>query len=222
MKRIVVPTLILVVGAILGASLTLIYFGFRSVGVVSPTNNPPNTQAAVVPFTWDTAPQKTLRGEIIALTGDVTWQSRTATAPSTVRLPQTLQQGESLFSGNDGQTKISFPNFAGITLNSQTQLNIIQTLPSDLVFSQFGGSAAYSASSSSPLTVRTGNLLVRLEKGIMSIKINDLKHTITVSVSSGSAQAAFNDWYLQTHLQSLSPGSTYLYNISRRQASLLP
>ncbi len=215
-KKLLPDIAVIFLSVILGGSFTLIYFGWRT------TAPPPSRQATSLPqplpaFSWAAAPSQTLTGQVLAVSGDFTWQSRTATAPAAFLTPPVLQQGDSLFAGASGSALISFPPAAGLAVYPKTRLNIIQTLPSDLVFEQLGGRVDYSASSSSPLSVRAAHLLVRLTAGSLSVAFNTPSNRITVTVSTGSATLAFNDLNLQTQVATLSARRSYLYNDATRR-----
>src|SRR5437763_1209366 len=60
-------------------------------------------------FSLENAPTKSLRGTIQTLTGEVEWQSRTATTPAALTTIATIQQAERLVTKDTGNVVVAFP-----------------------------------------------------------------------------------------------------------------
>ncbi|MBI3888149.1 hypothetical protein HY310_03735 [Candidatus Microgenomates bacterium] len=135
-------------------------------------------------FSIENAPINSLRGYVATLSGRVNWLSRVATEPALLNT-NILQQGDTLITSDSARLKISFKD-TNISLEPKTEVEIIQTLPDQLVFNQKSGEATYSGE----LSVRSLRLLSKIS-GTVSIKIkNDL---IYLNIVEGKAIAAFND-----------------------------
>ena len=199
----------------------LIYFFLKSKSAadtffLSPLPQSPLSTSA---FSLQNSPSQSLKGQITSLTGEIHWQSRTASAAAKITSPVTVQQGEILTTGPQSKLSLSFPDTALLNFSPETAIEIIQTLPANLVFRQTQGEAEYLRLNSSPQAIRVKNLLVQND-GQTTISLHPSKPTVTVSVGSGSAQIAFNDPQLVTQLVSLPSGQTYLFNTDTRQGAL--
>lgn len=212
--------LIVILCLVFGFSLTTLYFVYQN----SPTtiSSPKTTQtqeSAPIPFSWTNPPSASLRGQIEAISGEVTWQSRTATTAAALVLPHELLQGETLITTASGKIKATFPEVVTFTQDAATQLDIIQTLPSEIVFSQLGGLVDYQTLGDLPVSVRINPLLIRLGSGQMQVAVS--ASFITVKVSSGSAELAFNDFNYQITKLSIDSGHEYQFRPATRRGRLL-
>lgn len=143
-------------------------------------------------FSLEDAPSTSLHGDITLLSGEVKWQSRTATESSIITLKQKVQQGESLETGKTGKVSVAFPGML-FQLSPTTKLTIIQALPTSMVVEQPSGEIEYQASSSAVLGIRTSPILLESHGGNFSVAIDDGDGTVTISVTSGGVTAAYND-----------------------------
>ena len=84
-------------------------------------------------FSLSEAPADSLRATITRLSGEVTWESRTASSASPLTAPRILQQGEILTTGQSGTASLTLADTCSITLSPDTELNLIQTLPANIV-----------------------------------------------------------------------------------------
>lgn len=165
-----------------------------------------NTEPEAFSFSLDTAPPASLKGNITNMTGEVSWQSRTATEASIINSPQIIQQGEEL--DTKDKATVVFANVAEINL-SNAQVYFAQTLPVDLVLQQKTGTVDYKKLGNSPVSVRVLHALVEI-LGDTTIKINDDIVTI-----SGKSQIAFNN--LQNVSQVRQVAKSFVFNDSTRR-----
>lgn len=103
-----------------------------------------------------------------------------------------LQQGEKLVASDSGNITITFSDTSEVNLHPKTIVEIVQTLPINLVFNQLNGDAEYLAKDHQ-FTVRMLNLLVSFSQAKVSLAFDDKTGKITLAVISGGAVAAYND-----------------------------
>jgi len=162
-------------------------------------------------FSLDTPPSQSLQGAITALSGEVVWQSRTATEPAKITKLRQVRQGEEIKTLDTGQTTIVFSDIADITVYPKTDINIIQTLPSNILIGQNNGAADYKKLDGNPLTIRSQNLLIKINQGEIMISVDENKPYITVNVITGSVSVAYNDINFITKLIAVSSGENILF-----------
>lgn len=165
-----------------------------------------------IPFAVETAPAKSLRAEIVAMNGDVYWESRIATSPALLKEPMRLQQGESLETEEDASLKIVLPEFAEILVAENAKFSLIQTLPSQLVFGQNAGVIVYTNSATSAISVRSLELLLVQEKGRMTVAVSEDDQTVSITVTEGNVSVAFNDLENKVSNIVLVEGQRYLFD----------
>jgi len=210
--------LLVIFGAGFGA--VYIFFGKQKpevVPTISPvTTNSPNLFSN---FSLEDAPSESLRGQITEMKGNVDWQGRTATEAAALSAPITIQQGENLITEAGGSLTLVFQNAATINFSEKTEIDVIQTLPADMVFSQVSGVAGYSKTGSYPVDIRTSALLTELT-GNATVSRNPVKPVVTVSVKSGSAVVAYNDLKYISHEVIVNAGKTFTFNYGTRKGAL--
>lgn len=109
------------------------------------------------------APKMSLKARITNFSGEVNWKSRIGDDFEKVISPSlSLQQGESLKTGIDGEITINFDQVSEIILGNSSSIDIVQTIPNDLVFSQYDGKIEYKKLSSIPVSVRAKRLLIEV------------------------------------------------------------
>lgn len=168
-------------------------------------------------FSLVNAPSESLRGNITYMTGDTKWESRIATEAAVITKPVTVQQGESLETGIDGEINLTFDKAAWIYMAPDTSLGVVQTLPADLVFSQNNGSVEYKKLAALPLTVRVLHLLIE-NGGDIKVSIDKDLPVITTEIVSGSATFAYNDINNTSQVLTLKTGQKFVFNDDTRQA----
>jgi hypothetical protein len=171
-------------------------------------------------FNIATAPKETLKGTIVSLTGSVKWESRIATAPAQLTKTISIQQGESVLTENDGAVTINFSDAGLVNISAKSQVDIIQTLPTNIVFNQKKGSVTYQKTSQIPLAIRSLHLLTMIDNGQIRLIIDEENSTILVTVISGQATIAFNDLQYLSHIINLNKGQEYLFDDINHEGSV--
>lgn len=178
----------------------------------SVTLNPSPTLA----FSLENAPSGTIKGAITKMEGDVSWQSRVATEAAIITAPITIQQGENLKTGSKSGILLNFQDAVSVDISENTEIDVIQTLPTNIVYSQPSGSAKYFKLGTFPVSVRTKYLLAAID-GDVTISYDQAKPAITLKISNGSATLAYNDKKYISHEVVLSKGQTYTFNYDTRK-----
>lgn len=171
-------------------------------------------------FSIVSAPSQSIRGIITKLSGDVLWQSRIATGDALlISRPQTIQQGEEIDTGASGTVVVEFPKLVTITESPRTAVEIIQTLPANIVFHQKDGNSIYDvATSSVPVTIRTFDMISNLSQGKYTVSVNKTTDEVTVTSSKGSATVAYTDLKNITKVIPISDGQTLMFNNDTKKA----
>jgi hypothetical protein len=177
---------------------------------------PQATNQITSAFSLENAPSESLRGTIATMAGEIDWTSRTATQAAQILSPIQVQQGEELSTGVKSSLSLDFPEACSVKFSQSTDIQIIQTLPSDLVFAQLTGSAEYTKSGSDPVSVRALNLLTEVG-GNTDISMGTARPTITLTVKSGSATVAYDDLKYISHEITIPAGHIYTFNSGTRR-----
>jgi hypothetical protein len=208
MKQALLFILSLIIGIVVVLVSTII-FPHQSKLLASPL---PQTH-----FSLEDAPTDSLRGTIATFSGEVQWQSRTATMPAALTVTRTLQQGEEVVTGDDGTLTLLFPTLLRIALKPNTSLSALQTIPNALVFAQQTGSATYTQLLTTPLSVRSRYLLIQQNAGTMTVMVDADTGDSTIAVLQGSVTVAYNDSANVSTVQTISEGNTFIFQGSNRQ-----
>lgn len=208
--------------------LFLVILSASSIMLLSPkiipqkliTSQASPTPAKIHPFSVEIAPNQSLRGTIATSSGTILWQSRIATEPAVLNRTIPLQQGEVLETKSDGRMTINFDKSVTLMLSKNTQLNLAQTLPTNLVFVQPRGTITYTKMTRSPISIKSLHILCNQVSGKMSVTVDDIGGTVTVDVASGSAKAAFNDTDAVTQVVAVNEGEQLVYDDETRTTTV--
>lgn len=170
-------------------------------------------------FSLENAPTESLKGKITAMTGEISWQGRIATEPAKLYSPVLIQQGEKLITGEKSNLSLVFPDACSIEFSERTEVDIIQTLPANIVFFQTSGTGEYIKTGSYPVSIRAMGLLVE-EDGDIVVSIDQEEPTVTLTLKSGKATAAFNNSEYISHEVMLVSGQIFTFNYDTRKGVL--
>jgi uncharacterized membrane protein YkgB len=213
-KNIIIFILSIIIGLIL---IIIGYFSFFSKDSQLIKPFLPKTM-----FSIENAPSQTLTGEVASISGNVSWLSRTANYAILINSAQKLQQGEEINTQNNGEAILNFSKVVNITVLPNTQVSFIQTLPANFVVEQKQGLATYEKNGEIPVSIRTLDLLINIEKGSCQVLVNKDTSDITVSVITGSVTVAFNDTNINTNIQTISEGKKYQFNNDTKNGIIRP
>jgi hypothetical protein len=163
-------------------------------------------------FSIANAPSKTKKGIITSLSGDVLWESRTATQPATLSNPREILQGEKLITQKSGDILLRFDEIGTIHIFPDSDLSIVQTLPTHNVFEQTYGTIAYTNTQNTSLSVRILHMLITATEATMTIEVKEETHEIIISMEKGNAKLAFNDINNTSTIVNLTQDDQYIYN----------
>lgn len=210
--------LFLVILAVVGGGVYLYKIKNKeSAVIISPLakDDAPKTSA----FSIENAPTESLRGKIATMSGEINWQGRIATEASKISSPMTIQQGEKLITKDVSTLSLVFADACSVEFSPDTEIEVVQTLPQNIVFSQANGTAEYIKTGSFPISVRAISLLVESD-GDMTVSIDPEKPIITLDLKSGKATAAYNDLKYVSHEVTLIAGQTFTFNDGTRKGVL--
>lgn len=170
-------------------------------------------------FSLDKAPSESLVGTISSMSGEIGYEARTATESAKINSPVSVQQGESLSTGSDGSLTLNFKDAANINIESDSGINIIQTLPADLVFQQTIGSVEYIKLWALPVSIRVGHLIVE-DAGDIKISFTKDSPVTTLIVVNGNATVAYNNINDVSRVVNVKTGQTLKFNEGNRRVVL--
>jgi hypothetical protein len=179
------------------------------------------TPLATSSFSLENAPSESMRATIVSLSGEVGWQSRIATQPARITEPIQIQQGEKILTKEDGLVKMVFTKKANIIINPNTEIDLIQTLPWNILVEQNTGIAEYMVMSGA-LNVRSHGILIQIKAGNASLSVSKNYQYITVDVEEGSIIAGYNDVNYVTQVVYAQAGEKLIYRTDTENASLIP
>ncbi len=168
-------------------------------------------------FSLDEAPSDSIRGNITNLSGDIWYQSRTATEPAQLTEGIPVQQGETWIASDAGKLTVNFNPALTLSLFPKTHVEIIQALPVNLVFKHDQGVGQYQVSGANPVTVRSLNLIANVNEGLFVIDTDPETGTIILSLKTGSAKIGYNSASFDSKVWSLEPGDVFTYNSNTRK-----
>ena len=206
----------------IGITSTILYFGKISLGdqkrfenIISPTVTP------ILTFSLDEAPSKSLVGVVFPVTGNVGIITRTATEAAKIDAKTEIKQGESIVVGTDSTAKLEFSGMLRADIDTDTQLDLIQTLPANIVISQNTGKVTYVKTSEIPLTVRIFRLIVDFTQASIEIEVDAKLNTTRVSILEGDATLAYNNLSGVVVKKQLASGEVFLFSNLTRSGRVL-
>lgn len=170
-------------------------------------------------FSLDKAPSNSLVGVITSMSGEVLYESRMATESAIITKSQEIQQGEGVTTGDGGKLTINLKDAVEINLEGNSGVNIIQTLPANLVFKQTLGSVYYKKLGIYTVSIRVGHLLIE-NKGEIKISFTKNSPITTVTVINGSATIAYNNLNNTSKVVNLEEGQNLQFNEGNRKVVL--
>lgn len=174
-------------------------------------------------FSLEKAPGESIKGNITSLSGNVGWQSRTATETAQITSLQAVQQGEAVETKDNGKMTLQFGNVFAADLSPNTFLNIVQTLPTQFVIDQSKGKTDFIKLGQTPLTVRSYRLLITINSGNTLIETNEKKGIITATVKKGSITVAYNNIKQETtSVLTINEGDQYIFDNNSREGEIKP
>lgn len=175
---------------------------------------------AVSSFSLAKAPSASLLASLVSFSGKVNWESRIATQSVRLTEVRNLQQGEALDTEEAGHAVLVFPGKSLITLSPQTKINLIQTLPTNIVIAQPSGTVQYDTIGTALFSVRADDLLLNITSGSITVKNDTDTHLVSVTVHTGVTTAAYTDLENMTQLASLSAGEHFTYDTTTQDGSV--
>lgn len=213
-KNILIGSLLFILGAVVAVIFTV-----WRLPAVAPSVITQKQQVSVpkTTFSLEEAPSDSIRGTITSMSGGVWWMSRVATAPALLKKPVIVQQGDTLIASDEGKLTVQFASASAVMLSPQSEVDIVQTLPINLVFHQPKGSVQYTVSGTHPVSVRSLNMIVHIGSGLMTIDTDPETGDIVLSQKEGSATIAYNSPAFVSKVWELAPGDVFEYSSVERR-----
>jgi hypothetical protein len=178
------------------------------------------TPALTTKFSLEKAPSESLQGSIATVSGSVIWLSRTAAKPVKLTSLRSIQQGEELSTGSNGQAVIKIQNDTSLLLLQNTHVSIIQLLPENFVFVQDKGSVRYENTIQVPVSVKSFGLITLITKGIVTVTVDPKNQKVTVAVVKGIIKEAYEDAQNTSNVLTVNAGQTFVYDETNKIGSI--
>lgn len=168
------------------------------------------------------APSKSLKGEIVSMSGMVTLHLRNSTKTVRVKSPIPLQQGEEISIGSKGKAVVQIQDDALFTVSSDSQINLIQLLPINLVVKQNIGDIYYQTNGNAGVTVISFGLLTGMSRGWATVSIGNTNNEkiVTILVKRGYVTEGYLDKQKVPHVVSVTEGDKFIYNENTRNGTV--
>lgn len=184
--------------------------------VPKPTNTPTPTL-----FSTKNPPSESLTGTLDSLTGTVTWEPREATQSSPINSRAVIKQGDYIETGSDGTVAVTFPKASLVTMQQDSYLQITQTLPANIVFSQNKGTITYERVGKIPVSIRVLSLLIDLDEASqMRVTVGEETEEVTVTAEQGSGITAYNNADFETVKLTLHEGEELTFDNQLRESNI--
>lgn len=151
-------------------------------------------------------PSKTLRIPGTITTGTLSYQPVDGESASTISGALVLRQGDSIATRKDSAARFSADGLS-ISMSESTALGASSLLPTSLLFTLSDGGIA--VTTAVPVSFRAGISLIRMASTSATLTYTP-GESISLSVSQGSASAAFVDATNETQVYDVSKGKTLI------------
>jgi len=206
-----------------GIGLGGVYYAHTQDVAPTPTNTtirPTRTPSPTL-FSVKNPPSESLTGTLNSFLGTVNWESRDATQSSPLSSRAVIKQGDYIETGEDGTVAITFSAAVTVTIEENSYIHIVQTLPANIVFSQNKGTVTYERTGDAPVTVRGLSLIVDLdEKSMIRVTVDEETETVVVTAEQGSGVAAYNDTDFETVKLTLNEGEALTFDNQLRESEV--
>ncbi len=202
----------LIISILIGGIIAVGYFRFAV------DKNPvlsPIAQNTIDNFSIAEAPKESIIGNITAMTGDILWESRVATAPAKIDQPVSIAQGENLVTNDNGNATVVFTGIGSVKLSPKTETDFVQTLPTNFLVDQKQGTADYTKNGTVPFSIRSLHLLITIS-GEISLAIDKDQPIVTITVKRGMATVGYNDLNYVSQLQTIEEGQKLVFDDNTR------
>lgn len=166
------------------------------------------------------APEESFKGNIASMSGTILWFSRIAKKPIRLTSPRSIQQGEELITGNKSNAEILINDSVEVTLNSNSDVNFIQTLPINIVLLQNKGTVLYQNLGQHALSVDTLDLISAINSASTKITVNPSAKIVTVSVQKGTITEGYEDLQDNSNVNIVQAGQTFQFNDDTKEVTL--
>jgi len=171
-------------------------------------------------FSIEPPPKQSMTGTVATMSGQILWQSRTATQPAEIKELKQVQQAELLATGKDSAISVIFKDAVTVNLSPQSEIEFIQTLPVNFVFRQNKGEINYLKKGTIPLSIRSLHLLMTLVDGEYSLNTDAENHTLELTVKKGFVRAAYNNLQYETQTVEINEGEKYIFDDDSRSGEI--
>lgn len=196
-----------------GFFLTIVWYGMQT-GTLQQFVGQNKVEPKI---SFESPPPQSLRGKITSISGEIMWQSRTATESAKLTSNPEVLQGEEFETQDDANISFGFPNVLIAAMRPKSKLRFAQTLPVNLVAVQEMGAVSYKQTGEIPVSVRVLGLLIRGDKADFTVSVDDKGRYVTVNVASGSIKIAYDDLQYVSYTKTFKSKVEIVFDNTTRQ-----
>ena len=225
MKYLLSVFLFICFGAILAIGRFYLFSANNTPSQVSVIRQSPSAKPLALKsaFSLENAPKNAIRGQIMEVSGDVLWQSRMATEPADLKSDIFIQQGEKIITGIDSMVRIKFASSSAITVQPDSEVELIQTLPVEQVFKHNQGKVWYQTFADSSVSVRSLNLILNLNASSSAeIDLDPKIDEIKITLNTGGGTVAYNSPEFESKVWQLKTKDVFYYDSVKREGYFDP
>ncbi len=165
-------------------------------------------------------PSDWLVGQVLNVGPSAQFETRYGTDFKDLTVGATIGLGDDIKTDSDASSIVSVKfDLADFTVNPDTRLKFANTSPSNFLISlNRGGSFDFTSSENKQFSVVSLHLLSQFNSAAGSIQT--IGNNITIKLTSGSVNLAFNDTDLKTQNKTISAPQKIIFNDSTRNLKL--
>jgi hypothetical protein len=163
-------------------------------------------------------PKDAIQATVTNIEGTVKKQKRNDDNFKPINKPTSLVQGESISTGQNGSSYITFRKTIDLTIENNTQLDFLNGLPKAIVVRQPNGTITYYAYNiTQPFSIRSLGLLIQINKTKTKVTINtnSQKETVSVTVKNGEATLAYSDSKDKTQVKKIKQNQSAIFDYNQ-------
>jgi hypothetical protein len=153
-------------------------------------------------------PKQSLRGVVKDLDGSVVISKRDELSGRQAVTGDTITDGESILTETDSVVTIAFAPLGAISLDPDSQISFVSTLPSSFLLEQHRGTVGYQVGDRQVITVRTQGIVFEVQGGDVILESNQIEEYVTVNVRTGVVKLAYLNAAQETQVHTVSKGET--------------
>lgn len=183
-----------------------------------PTNN---FVAQISSFSFQ-VPEKAVSGQLVNLKDTVRKLPREGKEFVSIKENEKILVGEKLVTSKNSQVQVLFSDLATISLGSNSEIAFVSLIPESFLINQLTGRVTYEAKDDQhPISVRSLNLLLMLEKGNVLVITDAAKGETNIFSSTGQGKIAVVDLDNNTNIWQIKEGVNMIVDNNERTVKIV-